>query len=141
MKCSLLSVCVSQTETVLSYCWQVGHQPIGKEKFVNRINQTLFTVYHERFNYESYTSIFKEICYKLGLNPNSFYDDPVYYFSRGEIKLHLKEITENDFQKTLRVIIALDEVFEEMHNGRNGAVDEYVDKALRLANVDLGIRW
>ncbi len=111
-----------------------------KAKFVQRINQTVFKFIHESPRYpDEYESIFKIVCYGLGLNADELISD-ANYNSYGSLYIpDLKEITSNNFMETLKVLHLLYKAAKAPENIE--MINGWIETAFTVATVDLGVRW
>lgn len=119
--------------------------PISKEeemdKFVQRVNQTIFSDIKDNPYPASYESIFKNICYYLGIN----HQDEIRKKNRDNygyslIIPSLRSLTNDDFYKTLKMIVLLYKYFDDNEEWKN-KISKWVTIAISNAEKDLGIRW
>lgn len=106
-----------------------------KSKFINRIENSLFNVFIENFDFVDYENLFIKVCYELGedaseiISQNSFINRSIPNF---------KIISNKDFIQTLRVVVA---IYKCSKNSNKDAISRYVENAIKLANINIGIKW
>lgn len=109
-----------------------------KNKFIQRINQSIFYKIKGVYG-NGYEDIFVEICYQLGINGRKWIDD-VKSNNYGDAWIpDLEEINNNNFTKTLEVLISLYDVSEIAEIKK--FISSNIEKALSQSSADLGIRW
>jgi len=121
---------------------EFGLQPnIANEKvqFVNRINQTIMEEVRNFYSPVNYEGIFLEVSYKYGVNG----EDMIKALNRNNYGAStfvpsLRKLTNDDFNKTLEILILL---YESVGQRDREKVNHYIELALSNAKIDLGIRW
>ena len=109
-------------------------------RFVQRINQTAFSEIEESSYYPSYESVYRRICYQLGINAEDRIRNANShsYTSVSLIIPPLRGLTRDEFQTTLKVLIVL---FDILGNKLRQQLAASIDRALSRATVDIGIKW
>jgi hypothetical protein len=75
-----------------------------KTRFVNRIENTVFNVFVENYEFDAYKELFERVCYQLGedaseiISQNSFMHTSI---------PNLKQLSKKDFIQTLRIVVAI----------------------------------
>lgn len=108
-----------------------------KAKFINRIENTVFSYFISNFEFEQHKQLFNYVCYQLGLDAheiiqkNSFLKTAIPNF---------KTLSDKDFIQTLRVVVAV-------YNGLSdrpdiqGFISQVINDALEKAHLNLAIKW
>ncbi len=110
-----------------------------KNAFVQRINQTIFSKVVNLTHPTSYEVIFQGICYELGVNgADMIARQNANNFSGLRRIPSLRKITNDDFVKTLQVLVLL---YKSLNTEYQQQTDGYIRIALVSANTDFGIRW
>ncbi len=108
-----------------------------KEKFVNRIENSIFELIENRLSYDHQKYIFGNVCQMLGRN----FDDELTKKFRLNTIPNLNSITEKDFFVTLRVVVAVYSCCRNYLNKIADLVNSSVQIALNHSSLDIGIRW
>ncbi len=108
-----------------------------KKRFVIRIENTAFTsLVLGKHNSEQYDWLFRRVCYQLG-------EDGLERIEKSSQVIDqippLSSLTNKDFYKTLRVIVALYYCLTD--NQEREFLSQYVDSALEQSSVSLGVKW
>jgi hypothetical protein len=114
-----------------------------KQRFVHRMNQTVLHEVAVRYGVR-YETLFRRICYSLGVNADHLIAraSPRDLTHLGPTIPGLRALTNDDFMKTLNVVVSLYEFFEvEEEREWQERVDLAVKAALSSASLDLGVRW
>lgn len=112
---------------------------IEKEKFVQRINQSIFYSLKTNSYPDSYNNIFIDVCYKLGINGREIIDiDNDGNFGSELWIRNLNSITKNDFMETLKVLVLLHDSVSLQNKSK---VSTAIELSLCQAVEDLGVRW
>lgn len=112
-----------------------------RQKFVNRVNQTIFENVGELIDYSvSYEPVFRGICYQLGVNA----DDRIEKETANNFVLNttvpsLRSLTNDEFFPTLKVLVLLHSLGKEVVD--RVEISKLIKAALSQATVDLGVRW
>lgn len=108
-----------------------------KIRFVNRIENSIFSMLLDWYQNDQYKIIFKSICNDLGEDyskisrKSNFEDGPL---------PSLVVLTQKDFIQTLRVIVAVYDSMSDKPNSQT-IIKLNVLAALEKANLSLGIKW
>lgn len=112
-----------------------------KEKFINRINQTIFPFLEKKVEYPD---LFNFTCWELGLNSI----DLVKAFNQGNYTYDkripsLRKLTRDEFEKSLEVICIIRSFYhkDEFKSDIEEMIDLFVEESLKSASLSLGIRW
>ncbi len=109
-----------------------------KRKFVQRINQTIFDEIEED---ESYETVFRTICYWLGKNADDLIESANPILISGNYNIPpLRSLTSDNFLQALRILELLYRFFEKNKDRRKG-ITSWIENAVSIATVDLGVRW
>ncbi|MCJ7458003.1 MAG: hypothetical protein MUP17_03300 [candidate division Zixibacteria bacterium] len=109
-----------------------------KRKFTQRINQTVFDEIEED---EKYGIVFRTICYGLGKNADDLIDSANPILSSDGYNIPaLRKLTGDNFLQTLRILELLYRFFKK-NNDRRKTITSWIENALSIATVDLGVRW
>jgi len=108
-----------------------------KTKFINRIENTVFSFFARNFEFQEKQRLFKFVCYQLGLDAdelirqNSFMATNIPTFD---------SISNKDFIQTLRTTVAIYNGFSDRKD-----IQEFITKvvtdALEKSTLNLGIKW
>lgn len=107
---------------------------LEKEKFVNRIELTIFNYL---INFDFYESLLTSVCFYLGISVKPFIKNNGY---NGKFFANLSKLTGNDFLLTLKVLAIAYKVLEKNWKARNEISDTII-VTIKMARIDLGIRW
>jgi len=108
-----------------------------KNRFVNRIENTVFNAFTNNRVFGDYEGLFKQVCYQLGedatelIRQNSFMRHSIPNF---------KTLTNKDFVQTLRVVVAIYNCFSN-NPGKQRLVTNIVVDAIEKSNLNLGVKW
>lgn len=108
-----------------------------KNRFINRIENSIFNSIKTDYGFTSYSSLFRDVCYLLGedatdiIRQNSFVNTTIPNFTT---------LSKKDFVQTMRVIVALYKSVSDKPNTQR-FITSYVVDALERANLNLGVKW
>ena len=108
-----------------------------KTKFINRIENTVFSFFTRNFEYQEKQRLFKFVCYQLGLDAdelirqNSFLHTSVPSFDT---------LSNKDFIQTLRTTVAIYNGVSD-RNDIQEFITKVVNDALEKSTLNLGIKW
>jgi hypothetical protein len=114
-----------------------------KRRFVNRIEERVFNNLMMRENYSThsgyheYKNLFEQVCYELGENSEKIIGPHIAVYNGIP---NLKVLCDNDFLKTLRVLVAAYKVYEPYPHTQK-IIDISILDALHRSNLNLGIQW
>ncbi|MFH1372100.1 MAG: hypothetical protein ABII09_12560 [Planctomycetota bacterium] len=117
-----------------------------RQKFVNRINQTVFEYIDSDRNVRHYyNEIFNILCFELGKNANDLSKKHYRSFSSYErVEPEIRILTQNNFTETLRVLCILYGIYKQHKyeiTDIHKRIDECISSAIEYSACDLGIRW
>lgn len=105
-----------------------------RKEFVNRIEVVVFDEY-VKLDFADYKDIFYKVCFELGEDPV----EQINKISYLEYKIpNLRKLGAKDFNKTLRVIVAL---YNSVSPGRQQYIDHHINDVLSRSGTSLGIKW
>ena len=110
---------------------------IEEEKlhFINRIENSLFNIIIKEPDNINYKNLFEEVCYDLGENAGELMYNRLL---RRIIVPNFKTLSNKDFVKTLRIIVAI-------YGRGNAETKQYVSSCvidvLERSNLNLGVKW
>ena len=108
-----------------------------KNKFINRIENTVFKYFINNYEFEEYRHLFKYVCYQLGLDA----DDIIRQNSGMRTSIpNFKILSNKDFIQTLRITVALYSGLKERSDIQQ-FISQVVNDALEKATLNLGIKW
>jgi hypothetical protein len=113
-----------------------------KEKFINRIINSILKPIEERHKENIYSEIFEVVCYDLGLNANDLIAEEN-KFNLGGVFTHipsLSDIANGDFNTVLEIIESIYAYFNFSPEIQS-EISSKVFSALELAKDALGIKW
>jgi hypothetical protein len=117
-------------------------EEVERQRFVQRINQTVFAE-TERDN-SAYNAILLVVCYELGVSYHDHYRN-VNRRTNSPRTPEIRTLTEDDFLGTLKILSILHPLLKDSSNEYGPKPQRYlsesIDDALKLATIDLGIRW
>lgn len=108
-----------------------------KNRFINRIENSVFNAFTKSYEFGDYAELFKEVCYQLGedatelIRQNSFMHTSIPNF---------KTLSKKDFVQTLRVVVAIYKCVSDKPNTQR-FITSYVADAIEKANLNLGVKW
>jgi len=108
-----------------------------KNRFVNRIENTIFNECVQNYEFADYHQLFTAVCYQLGedsteiIRQNSFMHTSI---------PNLKTLSKKDFVQTMRVVVALYKCVSNRPKTQS-FITSYVTDALERANLNLGVKW
>src|SRR5262245_15750636 len=110
-----------------------------QKRFVERINQSVFSWISRSPYPEDYETIFRKICYRAGVNA----EDIIAMANRLDsyMGLHipsLRVLTNEDFMETLKILALL---YGSIDAKSIDYLDGAIESALSLATRDIGVRW
>lgn len=112
-----------------------------RNRFVQRINQTLFNQIEDHPYPESYNNIFKILCYQLGLNADDrIREKNQFNYSSSANIPSLRSLTNDDFFQTLEILVLLYQFFNKNKDWQD-KISLWIKTAVSNANIDLGVRW
>lgn len=109
-----------------------------QKRFVNRINNLVFSTFESTFasNPLKFNTTYKMVCYHLGADLN----DLQYTAKISGTRLKFISLSQNDFLKTLRVLVALYASLNDTTTEKNLVNDCIID-SLKKSLINIGVRW
>jgi hypothetical protein len=118
-----------------------------RKRFVSRVNQVVFQMIDTRelVKFEYNNVLFDRLCYKMGIDASEIRHR---YTRRHDHHLlpmeewapEIRNLTQDDFQKTCLVLCILYTAFKESSNERMW-LSTVINAILSEATCDLGVRW
>jgi hypothetical protein len=116
-----------------------------KRRFVERVNQAIFrevdTIRAREFDY---AQLLRVLCFEIGCNLDDLWQSS----HRWENQWHhakappeIRSLTQDDFETTLQVLMAIHQVFLGSIDGKGNWLTEQIQLALSTSTCDLGVRW
>jgi hypothetical protein len=105
--------------------------------FINRIENSVFDMFEMNYDYQEYLYLFERVCYHLGEDANELIHQNS--FLRTTIP-KLKTLSNKDFIKTLRVLVALYISVSDKPDTQK-IISIFILRAIENANLNLGIKW
>ncbi len=110
-----------------------------ENKFVQRINQTVFYTLQKNYYKNGYKDLFISICYRLGINGLEMVDKLNRRNFSDSIRVpDIINITRNDYMETLKVLVLL---YNDSSKEQKISISSSIELALSQSAIDLGIRW
>lgn len=108
-----------------------------KERFINRIENTIFMGLISMNSNEEYRILFNKVCYQLGEDATEIIRDNSFLRSQTP---NFKILTKKDFIQTLRVLVAIFNCESENLNVQEG-ITKVINESIEKSNINLGIKW
>lgn len=108
-----------------------------KVKFVNRIENVLFDDFLDKHNFQHYKQLYIAVCNQLGLNSTKIINDNSVFGYENIPSFSC--ISEHDFIKTLRVLVAIYSSIKDQ--GLLELLSNYIQSIIDKSTIDLGIKW
>lgn len=110
----------------------------AQKDFVNRVNLTILDPESQRYGYGTK---FELICYQLGENSQ----DRIRVANRGNLYGEdripgLRSLTEDDFLKTLKILVLLNSVYKGEPETQK-KISDLISLAINNSALDLGVNW
>ena len=110
-----------------------------KNKFIQRVNLTIFSGLEKGLFGGSYETLFKSVCYELGINSTDIIRGSNRYNYGGSANIPgLRHLTGDDFIETLKILVILYEIINPVHKLR---LNHAIEVTLAASSVDLAVRW
>ncbi|MEI8270928.1 MAG: hypothetical protein WCG45_06200 [bacterium] len=105
-------------------------------RFINRVEVAIFDSLIHHSDVEEYRSVFRTVCYHLGLNSNDYiHDKPMIRHTPN-----FSNITKHEFTQTLRVLVALYSTVERKP-GMQDQITRSIKIALESSSINIGVNW
>ncbi len=108
-----------------------------KNKFINRIENTVFSYFVKHHEFEEYHRLFKHVCYELGLDAEDLIQKSS--FIRVSVP-NFKTLTNKDFIQTLRTLVAIYKGVYESQDIQQ-FISKVINDTIEKSTFNLGIKW
>jgi hypothetical protein len=110
-----------------------------RNRFVNRMG-SLFDKFKRDLKFDEYNSLFEKVCYELGENYRKILSD-YSRIVRPVTAPSLQVLSGIDFNKVLRLIVALYNSYDGNNYVQHHIISKSVTDALSKSQMDVGVKW
>lgn len=112
---------------------------VEQNRFVQRINQTIFSTIEKNPYPDNYEILFRDVCYQAGINANDFISRANTFNYDVSLNIpSLRTLTKDDFMETLKILILL---YKSINPRNIPRLNQSIELALGMTVNDLSVRW